>query len=41
MTDEQIEKHREGMRAAGNGCAMVSAIPGNRKNLFTIDWSKL
>jgi hypothetical protein len=41
MTDEQLDKHREGMRAAGNGCAKVNAVPGNRKNLFKIDWSKL
>jgi hypothetical protein len=41
MTDEQLEKHRRGMQQAGNGCAMVSTVPGNRKNLFRIDWTKL
>jgi hypothetical protein len=41
MTDEQLEKHRGGMRAAGNGCATVSAILGNRKNLFKIKWKLL
>ena len=41
MTDEQLEKHRRGMQQAGNGCSTVSAIPGNRKNLFKIDWKKL
>jgi hypothetical protein len=41
MTDEQLEKHRMGMQQAGNGCAKVSAIPGNRKNLFRIRWELL
>lgn len=40
-TDEQIAEHRRGMERAGNGCAKISVVPGNRKNLFTIDWTKL
>ena len=36
-----LADHRKGMAAAGNGCAKVSFLPGNRKNLFKIDWEKL
>jgi hypothetical protein len=39
--NQQREKHRSDMERAGNGCAVVTAIPGNRKNLFKIDWNKL
>jgi hypothetical protein len=41
ITDEQADEHRRGMERAANGCATISAIPGNRKNLFKIDWKKL
>jgi hypothetical protein len=41
MNDQQLAKHRSDTERAGNGCTAVSAIPGNRKNLFKIDWSKL
>ena len=41
MTDEQLADHRRDMERAGNGCTTVSIVPGNRKNLFKIDWSKL
>jgi len=41
MTDDQLAVHRHGMEQASNGCTTISAIPGNRKNLFKIDWSKL
>jgi hypothetical protein len=40
-TEEQLEKHRRGMERAGNGCTPIGVIPGNRKNLFRVDWSKL
>jgi len=41
MTDEQLEQHRPDMERAGNGCTEISIIPGNRENLFKIDWKKL
>jgi hypothetical protein len=41
MTDQQLEEHKHGMSRAGNGCTTASVIPGNRKNLFKIDWGKL
>jgi hypothetical protein len=40
-TDEQLADHRRAMERAGNGCAKVRFISGNRKNLFKIDWNKL
>jgi hypothetical protein len=41
MTEGQLADHRRGMAQAGNGCAKVRFIPGNRKNVFKIDWNKL
>jgi hypothetical protein len=39
-TDEQIEKHRQGMRQCGQDSSHIRLMP-NRKNLLRIDWSKL
>ncbi len=38
MTDQQFEQNRRDIKRAGNGCTKISAIPGNRKNLFKIDF---
>jgi hypothetical protein len=40
-TETQLADYRRGIEQAGNGCATVSLIPGNRKNLFKIDWKQL
>jgi hypothetical protein len=41
ITEQQLAEHRRGIEQAGNGCTTVNLIPGNRKNLFKIDWKKL
>jgi hypothetical protein len=39
-TDEQIENHRQSMRAWGQGSTHIRLLP-NRKNLLRIDYDKL
>ncbi len=41
MTQQQLAGHRRGIEQAGNGCSTVRLFPGNRKNIFKIDWNKL
>jgi hypothetical protein len=41
MTEQQLADHRRGIEQAGNGCATVRFLAGNRKNIFKVEWSKL